>query len=1396
MSEIKFEELKHDDEFFNDLRDGNFILVLGAGFSFGIRNIVESIDIDEINEELKRIGRTVFLHFDLCKTIPLAGRFVNISNIIFEKHFYENEYRLAANQWSDFKLNSDFDISFFFRKLFTPDTKYIEDNIELLKSIFIPKWHNIYTLNFDTVLEKIILKENLSGKYKIYSYPEEPGFETRPSVPIIAHLHGAITTIALDNLVFSDNSYSKIRHSQQSLYDNLHAEIKSGKKILILGTQLNDSAIDDKLTHDIHDFIFYHLDIEHNTIEGKKFANNKETSHYITLFEDENKKGTPLFLQFLLNNKSRIENISITGAKLIDKKFIEEVEKVGTGRNFQPADFYLAKQIAECQWYGITKGWYVEREDFRKLRTEVFEAFKDAYREPKILARLLGRGGSGKSTLLRKLAYDLAYEDFAVIWIIDKEFVQFCEKGISDFSNYPNKKFLVIIEDWYRIKQSKKESSADIINSICNYKNVRIIIGDRTIDNSIAIENLYNPEGNKFKFDVEENRTTIPKILAKISDWQPVADVLLKDKSGFKSSLYLILFTIGRKFQILNGKPISSIDDKSFIGHFQSILESDLREIAIHYPGYAKAIFYLAKVYATFKIHISFDVFEKIAKRFNGQNDFATYNFLPDETKSIIDIYINKSLSNFKSAKDLSLIAFNHDILAEDGLAKVEYQNLGTTWYPFSDAIKIQMLDLIIAEGDIFSISAFLYYLLSNINEASLSKDQKLKYITDQYDKGNYGSFLSHLFYKDFKLEAYEKQEFALKFVDDFISGKAFSHSTISLALNELISTKDKGEANANAIIDSFISGKKMFHAIINNCLQILKETKDKGEAKANAIIDSFIGGTDVHYGIISNCLQILKETKDKGEAKANAIIDSFIGGKEMFHAIISNCLQILKETKDKGEAKANAIIDSFIGGKEMFHAIISNCLQILKETKDKGEAKANAIIDSFIGGTDMHYGIISNCLKILKETKDKGEAKANANAIIDSFIGGTDVHYDIISNCLQILKETKDKGEAKANAIIDSFIGGKEMFHAIISNCLQILKETKDKGEANANAIIDLFISGKEMNHAIISNCLQILKETKDKGEAKANAIINSFIEGKEISKEIISNCLQNLKETKDKGEAKANAIIDSFNGGTNVPYDIICNCLQNLKETKDKGEAKANSIIDSFIGGKEMYHAIISNCLQNLGGSENGFYYATYFLKDKEWRKVNWSIVFQSLYCFSSEMNPPSFVVKIVDEIINDNSKKINEEKGSYFRYKNLMKIPFHNIPSWKNSNASNITNWENNYRDLVTNTILGNLHYPTDLENMCTEILRNWRYEILQEIRTNKKDEIHFGNHIKFALGHPTLKVTAKIVAIEMLAEEEKNPKTFHESILKIIFKIVQENPEFPEWKTNTENESDNS
>lgn len=92
MNEIKLENL--DDSFFEDLREGNFILVLGAGFSINVPN--------------KAGG-----------TIPIGVQFAKLTKDRFDLNYYP-DYSNAAEVWETI-VKSDTNLLSEFRNLFLVD---------------------------------------------------------------------------------------------------------------------------------------------------------------------------------------------------------------------------------------------------------------------------------------------------------------------------------------------------------------------------------------------------------------------------------------------------------------------------------------------------------------------------------------------------------------------------------------------------------------------------------------------------------------------------------------------------------------------------------------------------------------------------------------------------------------------------------------------------------------------------------------------------------------------------------------------------------------------------------------------------------------------------------------------------------------------------------------------------------------------------------------------------------------------------------------------------------------------------------------------------------------------------------------------------------------------------
>ncbi|MBK6915419.1 MAG: SIR2 family protein [Ignavibacteriales bacterium] len=192
-------DFKPDNSFFDDLREGHFCLVLGAGFSFGVKNK---------NKEFS--------------TIPTAEQFIKFTNEKFTKSV--TEYKAAASVWEN-KIANNPNLLNELRNLFLVDETAF--NFELFDSVFLPNWYSIFTFNFDNVLTTIQSKHK-GKKYPVFNYP---AYTMDSNDNCILHLHGLMNEeTTLDNIVFTSASYTKLGAEQNSLYNVIYGDIDSNKK--------------------------------------------------------------------------------------------------------------------------------------------------------------------------------------------------------------------------------------------------------------------------------------------------------------------------------------------------------------------------------------------------------------------------------------------------------------------------------------------------------------------------------------------------------------------------------------------------------------------------------------------------------------------------------------------------------------------------------------------------------------------------------------------------------------------------------------------------------------------------------------------------------------------------------------------------------------------------------------------------------------------------------------------------------------------------------------------------------------------------------------------------------------------------------------------------------------
>ncbi|NLX28275.1 MAG: ATP-binding protein, partial [Bacteroidales bacterium] len=566
-----------------------------------------------------------------------------------------------------------------------------------------------------------------------------------------------------------------------------------------------------------------------------------------------------LFSDVFKTKRQRLESIHIEGATVVNRQFLRKIKRIGLKQKYKAEDFYLAKQYENCQWYGILNNWDIERDAYKTIKEELKNSFADEFRQPKIIALILGRGGSGKSTLMRRVAVDSVQNDFCTLWLNDKEISIFYKSGINYIANYSKTKFLILIEDWYRIKQNTAHAK-EIIDSLCNYSNVRIIIGDRTLDNSISKEHIFNPDENIIELKVNENKKTITEIIKKVTHWKETAESLLTRENDYNSTLYLILWVIARSYQDKNGIiEKNTIRKEGLSGHFQTIVESDLRNIEKHYPGFAKALYYYGSIYSQNRIYFGLDTFLNIADEFSEKAIDNRLAFTSKEIKPILNIYINITKGLFKSAGNLSLVAFNHDILTDEGLFKSQVAG----WHRFDESILLRILPIIINNGDSFSASTYFYTTLNKISFEDFPNEDRLKHLNALiFDKKNRGYYLNSLINGTIIISENDKVSYITTILNDFLYFD-FSTRAICNCLNH-IKNHPAAQRAATAIL-SQPDFYKLPKEIVSTAMKICKDEAEQQKA-ATAIL-SQPDFYKLPLEIVSTAMNICKDEAEQQKA-------------------------------------------------------------------------------------------------------------------------------------------------------------------------------------------------------------------------------------------------------------------------------------------------------------------------------------------------------------------------------------------------------------------------------------------------------------------------------------------------------------------------------------------------
>ncbi len=553
-----------------------------------------------------------------------------------------------------------------------------------------------------------------------------------------------------------------------------------------------------------------------------------------------------LFLEDIFSeSKSEIIEVTyeskaqISGATIINEEFINTIK---SGKAYTMSEFYGAK-LNNCQWYGIINNFDVIRNEYQNLKNAVIDSFNHD-KNYKVSAWVLGDGGSGKSTVLKRLSHDLGCEElFIVVWVYDIE--EFIEQGFpiikENIEKEHNQRFLIIIEDWYRMFDEKTLLGKKYLEEIHKTDNVRLVIGDRK-----SVDKPYKKYGNDFELFLssDENQEIIEGIIEKYPNWKQSSEKLFEKKESYKSTLFLLLFILARITPNENDKSSFNFSDPQIV--FRNIIESDLNSIPKKYIGLAMALYYWGCFYAQHKIHISYDTFLKLADFYNGKDNnkirdlFSRWN-MKDDVLDKLKIYINKNyrIDRFNTS---DLVKFNHDILPDMGLSQLSFKK----WDKFSDSVKIELLHFITEKGDDYSASRFLQTMLQNESHLFNDLEDKLSFIKRLIENGNQQPHYIYVL-TGFSLDNQKLNEFAKLFWERKIYSTVFWGSYFRKVENDTV---------INTHISEILSITNLSDYDFNFICSVLKYTENANER--NRFVKEILKEDQsyiIHPKIINSCL-------------------------------------------------------------------------------------------------------------------------------------------------------------------------------------------------------------------------------------------------------------------------------------------------------------------------------------------------------------------------------------------------------------------------------------------------------------------------------------------------------------------------------------------------------------
>lgn len=395
------------------LLNGEAILFLGSGFSYGALNIND--EPFAIADELK-------------------------NRLLHKLSISDENYDLPTVANHFIKVKGEQDLIEFLKKEFTAKkvTTY-------QKTIASQKWQRIYTTNYDNIIESVTAN---TPNHFIPVTPMDDAISNASTENLVVHLNGYIDRMDANSLnkftKLTNVSYAHDTLSESKWRTLLSLDFSNAKAIFFVGFSLNYDLDISRLIYSDDSFKSKTFFVNGKTIDSIRKSNLEEFGHWTDLDANE-------FAELLLAmNKTHIHREANTNNYLLSFNKIEAKTHLLDVNSKNISLLFFKGELNQklMQDNNNIPGKY------SVLRLEKLNVIKAVNDKNIDLIVIHSHFGNGKTTFIDNLKYTLINDNKLVFeYNGNKTNIM---KDIQKINNFEHKEIVLIIEDYYKIKNEIK----------------------------------------------------------------------------------------------------------------------------------------------------------------------------------------------------------------------------------------------------------------------------------------------------------------------------------------------------------------------------------------------------------------------------------------------------------------------------------------------------------------------------------------------------------------------------------------------------------------------------------------------------------------------------------------------------------------------------------------------------------------------------------------------------------------------------------------------------------------------------------------------------------------------------------------------------------------------------